>query len=467
MKTKEGHLTDNQIIFLRLIRWATRPEDSDDYGKKQLKAEMDTISDMLANLSEETWQELFDMCIKNNLEGIIFNRLSTDALTSLIPIAIKERLENISKTRVVHEYRKYFALNQIVEGAQERHIKLVIFKGPSLARLYPDYIYRYTSDTDIYVYKQDRQKAVKLLSDLGYVIYEPSSKDQVPVFKHPVFKHTVELHYKLWEDYKGKRIERMKNLNLLDEDKLLEVQVAGMKLTTLGAKEHLIYQMFHIIKHFSIENIGARYLVDITLYVNEYLDQMDHRELWHDLESLGYGTFCRNFFAICVQYLGMTSEILESDGRAPGILASAGGKMPGSRAPDGGKMPGAEAPLDLRILQDMLSGGQIYESKTAAWQLLGIMTPYMVGEERVSKFGFVRKLKVLFPARKFMPAKYKYLKKYPFLLPIGWIHKIIDYQRQYQQIHQSTDDWYNPNEKLATAEYRLNLMKALGLVDKI
>ena len=307
-----------------------------------------------------------------------------------------------------------------------------------LADLYPEFNLRYSGDTDIFVQEKDKEKVTSLLYRLGYEKKEDHSKNKVHVFVSHKMNHIIEIHYSLWEDYEGKRIDILNQLQLTETESLIDLEVCKLKLTTLGHNQHFIYQMFHIIKHFITDSISIRYLVDITLFVNKYEDRIDMKYFWESMNKLGYTKFCMNFLNLCVKYLNMSSTILldktyEEDG------------------------------TEEVLLLDIIHKGVLYENKTSPWQILGIMTPYLVGEENVPVTGLKRKVKVLFPAAKALPEKYSYAKNNKILLPIAWIHKIFDFILRFRTYNKLYKDWYNPMEKLEVADYRLQLIKKLDL----
>lgn len=51
----------------------------------------------------------------------------------------------------------------------------------------------------------------------------------------------------------------LKGLEMDAQEKLVELNVCGgMTGTTLGYTEHLIYQIFHIVKHFVLQGVGMQ-----------------------------------------------------------------------------------------------------------------------------------------------------------------------------------------------------------------
>lgn len=387
--------------------------------------------------SEVKWDELSEMAGKSGLLPLIFSEMTKISEKYQISDSIMNNWRIAAMNCSVSEYNKYFALRSLLEEARKEGIKLVLFKGCVLADLYPQYTLRCSCDTDIFVYKEQEKEAIALLERLGYIKDEKSSKDTVHVYELFEKNHIIELHTCLWEDYKGARIDTLSNMNLTDVNSIINISACNMEFLTLGHTEHLIFQMFHIIKHFSLRGISMRYLVDIALFVNRYIDEIRIAEFWDSMKKLGYDKFCDHFFFVCNQYFHLDGRILE---------------------------PRKEINCKNteQLLLDFVNVGDVFDEKSTGWQILGIMTPYLVGEETYSKSRKVRKLKVMFPSQKALPDEYYYAKKHKVLLPVAWVHKGVKYVIKYNKYKK---DWYDASEKLTIAEYRISLLNTLGLIE--
>ncbi len=338
--------------------------------------------------------------------------------------------------QIVYEYEKYKCIRNVLDLAKQNNIPFIVFKGCVLSNLYPQYIQRKSSDTDIFVYEEYNEKAIQMLLNEGYVINEQHTKDGVTVFVHSSKPHILELHTCLWENYEGKRLDILESFKLTDKETLIDLETCGFKVTTLGYEEHLIYQIFHIIKHFSLEGIGVKYLADITLYVDAYGQYINFEHFWNRLEQLDYAKFTHYLFAICIEFLGMKADIIANR-----------------------NMPMGDELFEFML--DLFQNGTIDEGNNDRWQILGMMTPYFTGEKKAAKNKFGRKLAVIFPRAKDLQDHYMYAKKCPILLPIAWVHKVLNYLIKY---HSKSNNWYSAGEKLDVAEKRIDLMNKMGLL---
>ncbi|HWT76034.1 MAG TPA: nucleotidyltransferase family protein [Mobilitalea sp.] len=385
------------------------------------------------DINEADWDRIYELAKRNKLATVLIPFIQKSSENLNIPVALLADWKKEALGYMLAESRKYMVLRQILQLAKEEDITFILFKGCVLADMYPNYLSRITSDTDIFVYERDKKKAVRIFENMGFRKSTISSKDSVYKYILDSIFYKVELHFSLWEDYKSDKIRLMDEMRLTKEETLLRVKACGMDVVTLGYEEHLIFQMFHIIKHFSLQGVTIRYLVDITLFVNRFGEQINLQRFWEKMKILNYDKFCENFFYLCMQYLGMSSKIME--GRQAKIIGN----------------------VDDFIV-DLMNVGISYEKRTADWHLVGILQPYFLGELVIPKSRFGRTLRILFPSSEVIP--FAYARKYKILLPVAWIHRCFYFLVKLPTCRKEIKD---AKEKMHLAEIRLSLMQSLGL----
>lgn len=416
--TVEHNITDEWRLYMYLLRCAIRGEELDEKVLEEYK-NVDSIS-----LRERANQ---------NKQGF----LMCSVIDRYCEFLKEEVPANNNRMLAMRALGQYKCLRDVLELAKQKNIQLILFKGCVLAGLYPQYALRNSCDTDIFVYKKDRQQAIAMLVGAGYVINEEHSKNEVCVLVNSKFPHVIELHTCLWEDYTGKRLDILEDMGLTDKDKLIELETCGFKVTTLGYEQHLIYQMFHIVKHFSLEGIGNKYLADIALYVDAYGKYIDYDHLWEAFDRLDYSKFAYYIFVICSEFLGMDKAILNRR-----------------------QMPMGDEFVDFVL--DLFNSGTVGIEKKDSWQIFGMMTPYFTGEKKAGKSTFARKLAVVFPRSKDLQDCFGYAKKCPVLLPVAWVHRAILFINK--KYINKNEDMYSAGQKLDIAEKRINLLDKMGLM---
>lgn len=389
------------------------------------------------DLSGIDWEAVYDIARNNSIVPLLYDQIAMLSKQYEIPEDTMNKWKSKTFNSMLRECDKYRILRHLLSIAEKEKVRLIIFKGCALADLYPKYASRISGDTDILVYERDRENAVMVLEKAGFQKVESLSKDAVYIFFHKDIPYEIELHFSLWEDYKSARIDLLEKMELTKEQSLIKMDACGMQITTLGYEEHLVFQMFHIIKHFSLQGVNIRYLIDITLYIERYQNMIDLGSFWCKMEALNYDKFCDNFFAICIRYLGLTSEVLQGRG------------FKFTKNTDD-------------FLEDLINAGSSRDKNNSNWELLGTFAPFFTGEQELSKLKIKRRINIVFPSRNYLPDKYHFAKKHVALLPIAWVHRFFSLSIKWLR---NKDDWRNAKDKLKLIEHRLSLMKSLGLVD--
>ena len=257
------------------------------------------------------WNLLMDLSIRNKC-GVLFNNVvSKNSSFYCIPNDILNRWSTKSKEEFLASYDMFSEFVRVIKAFDKNNIRMIVLKGYALAILYPSIFQRYSSDLDLKFDKEDRKIVHSLLtSELDFVFDEADSKDNVSIYYNDALK--IEAHFTLWEDYQGENTEILKSEKLDDPSTLIKVRITDdLSITTLGVTEHLILQMFHIIKHYIVEGIESRYFCDIALFVNRYIEDIDFNRFYQVFNKMNFEDFCLVYFSECIKYFDMDKRALQ------------------------------------------------------------------------------------------------------------------------------------------------------------
>jgi len=275
-----------------------------------------TLSDTCpseAVLSAVSVEELYDFAVLNKLSPFLVNILSYYPIHSEFDRDFASYWKSEAAHTVFLEYKKYSLVKHLVNLAKERNVPLVFFKGYLLADLYPDFTMRTSSDTDLLVDPVALHDAMALLEELQYT--RISSLDTENVFTY-IYKendyplHKIELHTSLFEEIKGAQVSYLETLNLAAPEKRISVTCCGMSIQTLNHQEHLIYQIFHMVKHLGFHGLPIRYLLDIALFIKKYGSFIDWTTFTATMEALGYTLVWQCFSTLLIRYFSVSDDIL-------------------------------------------------------------------------------------------------------------------------------------------------------------
>lgn len=384
------------------------------------------------------WKDVYHILVTGKLSGVVYHNVSllsgshgpdTDTLNTWKELVFQ---------RGFWQLLSFQELNHVLQEAHKHGLHPVIFKGIALAALYPEPNMRFSSDTDILIPPAESPAMEELLQNLGYCYVESASKDHVPVYKISEGNRflKIELHDCLWEDYTGRQADLLEQLQLAAPKTLLHTTACNIPITTLGYEQHLIYQIFHIAKHFSFEGLPLRYLTDLTLYVNAYHNEINSSHFWNVMKRLKYDVFCDAIFKICIHYLGMNAALLSKEYK--------------------------KYALNETLLIDILTAGKEEGTTVEAWASADTLSRYLMRDTQATQNHFLQKIHMLFPSPSELKDKFSYAKKHKFLLPIAWIHRFIgatSYSKYCKKHGRSANDAYNK------IDHRLKLMKDLKMVD--
>jgi hypothetical protein len=403
-------------VFLNLLKRAITFEESDIIYKQDFN-----------------WNQVFQIACRNKIAPLLFDQFALISKQQAIDNSLFQKWKESTLHCALKEYRKYYALQILLEIAREQDIMLTIFKGPILAGLYPNYALRPSSDTDILIREEDKDTLFLLLEQLEYE-RKINSEKNVYTYVNQKIGHILELHTTLYGQHVGPKIDRLIEMNLTSRETLQEIETCGIKVTTLGYTEQAIYLIFHMIKHFTLEGITIRHLLDIVLYFNTYINFIDRNRFWSAMRELNYESCCTAFFSLGIQYLGLTKIIMQEKELCENKVVE-------------------------NLLFDIVGAGETNDTEKKPYQIWGMMQPYLVGninERQTAKSYFMHFFK---PDRK----EFEYARKYKLLLPICWIHKIVIYLKKGYMFNKKI---YSPFEKVKKADNRLDLFEEIGLINK-
>ena len=353
--------------------------------------------------SDTDWVEITKLAAGTGMLGIVFKRMKDLAVTDEKLKEIVLDMERRIFIRGISEIRKNQLLAVILKIASEEQLPVLLFKGVVLSSLYPEPSMRFSSDTDMYIDECYRNKMADIFVRLGYE-YKEESNENVVKYSLPQ-QHYIELHSKLWSVVTGNKIDILEKMKLTE--KRIHATFDGVECDTIDYGEQLIFLMFHLYKHLFFEHANIRFLTDIMLFFYAHCKEMDLQLAKDRMLSLDYWNFFSLLYEISVRFLGFE--------RLPEMEAL------------GPEMYDAQA-AEITINELMLLYKDDFDEKHH-FQLMYNMMPYLTGDSKEIEKSWKKQKRMhyLFPGVEDFPEEYKYVKKYPILLPIGWIHRIIKY----------------------------------------
>lgn len=257
------------------------------------------------------WSGIFSMAQKQTVTGLLFDGVSK------LPVEVQPSAEMMRRMfqMVVRIERSHQLLNkklsEIVPAMRAESICPILLKGQGVAQNYLNPLRRQCGDIDLYVGKENCDKAMKVLLDLGA---DAQNKTKRKSPKHENFDYdgvSVELHFlveKLYYPKYNKRFQ-MWTKQQLCADKLRVRDIGGETEVLLPPVDFdALFVFNHAYRHFLSGGIGLRQLCDWAMHLHVFAGQINKEELLDGLKSFGIFKAWQVFGCIAVDYLGLPKD---------------------------------------------------------------------------------------------------------------------------------------------------------------
>jgi len=291
---------------------------------------------------------------------------------------------------------------RVLEALEGQGITAVVIKGFAIARDYAQPDVRISSDADIYIREEDEARALEIFKGFGFTYKErePSHKDTTLL--HPRFG-MVELHIRLFEEFIHDIWYEKKGFQILEPYQKAEAPDGSYFV--FGDTDHFLYVLEHMMKHFIMDGLSLRMMLDVGVLLQKRGQNMDRARVERFLTQRRYREVLRVFLWILSRYCGFSFtnqrlELMEEPVSAALLLEEMeGGGIRGFKIEDNNSQKDG-----MRIYNSEL----MKERKTADW---------LSGNQEL--------IRVLVPPMAVMKEKYPCLQKAPILYPLTVLHRLV------------------------------------------
>jgi hypothetical protein len=240
--------------------------------------------------SIEDEKGFYFLALENGLVGAIYHALQ------------KEHISPILHEHLTKDYYAYLAsdvkyqkaikkLNTILNSNMIDHIFL---KGAVLKDLYPESYMRAMGDIDILIKEKDLKRVQQLFKDEGILLAHKSDAHDLFIMYQEI---TVEIHPKLYKDFNPKYEV------LLTQPWKYAIQKDLFEFR-LKPEFEVVYLLYHLAKHLDSSGIGLRSVLDISVYVKTYENDIDVPLLNELLSSVDLKAFFTHILKINEIFFG-------------------------------------------------------------------------------------------------------------------------------------------------------------------
>lgn len=263
------------------------------------------VSDAGFPLSAEAWEELFNLCRRQTVTGIVYRGLEQLPQEWLPAQGLLMRwtvaVDRIETTHL----RMNAVVKELFTAWQAEGLHPVLLKGQGVAAWYDEPTLRECGDVDVYFAPEEWERALEVVRRDG------AKPEQMPDGS---------------ASYVWKGIEVEHHKRMLDVHRSLEVGCEqqciggedGLEVCVPEVTANLLLLNAHILKHVLGLGIGLRQLCDMARAYYTYANREEKSEAVYRLyEKAGVLRWSRLLHAFLVEYVGLPEECLPYKEKKP------------------------------------------------------------------------------------------------------------------------------------------------------
>ena len=313
---------------------------------------------------EDEYREVFNLAKRNNVQTILFNALGSEEL----PEDIKESLSKNMKLDIFRDQSQLQEIERIRHAFSENVTDYILLKGSHLKSLYPSPELRFMVDMDILVRDEDMDIAKDII--LSHGLRQEMNNGKDIVFIQPPCL-TIELHRSLFTE-ENDFYEYFTGV----WDRAVKT---GENEYAMSDDDLYVYVLSHMCEHYLDGTSCFRPCMD--LYLMQKKCELNFEYINEQFKALGIEKFAENMRQLCTAMF----EDKEED-------------------------------ETLSMMENYIVLGPPVKNASVAAQNIG------KDESKAQKT-----VHTLFPGFSHMKKRYPLLVKLPFLLPIFWLVRILQF----------------------------------------
>lgn len=364
------------------------------------------------------YSKLYELSNQHQISALIFNQIySFDDF----PVEIKQIWKRDAIKINAFQTRKTMKILHVCKQFSKQNLKVLIVKGLICRSLYPQPDNRQSNDEDLYVQKEEFEIVTEILLRNNFTIV--SKSDDVTTFIDPISGLSIELHTALFS-LESKAYGNYQRYFDRAFDECIVHRIEGVDVYSLEYTQHLLFLILHFVKHFFHGGVGIRQVVDILMYSEAYGDKVNWDRLYDILKEL-------NIYVLITSLFAMAHDQLEFDYA----------KI---------QVPEDIDKSDYQDLFDDIIDAGIFGQSSSERIHSATITLNTISDGKTSV------LKSIFPSLKEMQGKYKYLNKYPVLLPFSYLSRIVNYKKN--------NSSKNSQKTIEVGKQRIELLKKYRVI---
>lgn len=399
--------------------------------KASLQNETVTWTDM----TRDDWRKLFRLANAQKVLPLIYQSIH-DCPSAKEDAEVMQAYSRAFSDQVGMQVLKTTEFLELYEKLCDLGVKPLVVKGLVCRQLYPSADCRISKDEDVLIPAGQFELCHKVFMEYGMQLFK-EDEDIMASYEVAYWKNPSQLYIELHKSLFPTDSDAYGDYNRFFEkahEHAIQQTINGMSIYTLNYTEHLFYLICHAFKHFMESGVGVRQACDIVLFANQYGKEIDWELVMKQCEEIHAEVFTATLFAIGEKYFTFEPQK-------------------------------ACYPEEFRrlavdeedLLSDMLEGGVLGKASLSRAHSSNITLQATAANKKGKKAKNML-IKTIFPSKKYLIKRYKYLEKYPILLPIAWMSRIFGY------LGETDKDNNAPDKAMEIGTKRVQLLKKYGVL---
>lgn len=264
----------------------------------------------LSEFSHIDYEALMQLAEEQSVVGLV-----TAGLEQVKDVKVPQTwtLQFVGNTLQIEQ--RNMAMNQfvarLVNKLRAADIYTLLVKGQGVAQCYEKPLWRASGDVDLYLSKDNYEKAKSFLKPLAQHI-EEEDKNRLH-YGMTIEDFVVELHGTMYTGLSRKmnRVSDEVHQDIFYSGNVRSWNDAGTQVFLPNPDNDVIIIFNHFINHFYGEGIGLRQVCDWCRLLWTYRESLNNRLLEQRIRKAGLMTEWKAFAAFAVNYLGMPVEAMQ------------------------------------------------------------------------------------------------------------------------------------------------------------
>lgn len=259
------------------------------------------------------WNVVYRLAQEQSVQGIVLQgveELKAKGIELGVPKTLL--LQWIGEVQMIEQRNKDMNafIAKLITKLREADIYALLVKGQGIAQCYEKPLWRSCGDVDLYLSKENYEKAKAFLLPLAERI-EIEDKKRLHLGM-TIGGWVVELHGTLYTEisHKINRVSDEVHEDIFYGGNVRSWINSGIQVFLPSANSDVIIVFTHYVDHFYGEGVGLRQICDWCRLLFTYKGSLDHGLLESRVRKLELMTEWKAFGTFAVEYLGMPEEVM-------------------------------------------------------------------------------------------------------------------------------------------------------------